>query len=90
MGVLDEWSEMSLKKKKKKKEMKFVWKEERLSEKNEFGWKWVEIEKKWGKNEHCSCGGLERENGGREGVVKKMKCAGKWGGTVIKNLARGT
>ena len=43
MGMVDEGSEMSFKKK-EKKEMKFVWKEERLSEK---GWIWVKIGENW-------------------------------------------
>ena len=47
MGMVDEWSEMSLKKK-MKKEMKFVWKNKRWSEKGCF---WVKIGENLWRNE---------------------------------------
>ena len=47
IGMVDERSEMSLKKK-MKKEMKFVWKEKRLIEKR---WIWVKMGEKLRRNE---------------------------------------
>jgi len=87
IGMVDDWSEMSLKKM-MKKEMKFVWKKKRLSEKGCF---WLKMGEnlKSGKNGGCSCGGLERENEvEKESFMKKMKYKGKWGGTAVKDLDR--
>ena len=57
MGMVDEWSEMSLKRR-RRKEMKFMGKEKRLSERGRFWVKWVKMEKKWGKIEGVSYEGF--------------------------------
>ena len=63
MGMVDEWSEMNLKKKEEEideicvKRGKTKWKLE------DFGWKWMKIEKKYEVRSEVGHGGLEWENG---------------------------
>ena len=86
MSIVDEWSEMSLKKKKKKTD-------EIYGEREKIEWKGMilgENEWKWRRNEEwlkvLVMEGLERENGGRERLKVEDELWRRWVVTVVKNL----
>jgi len=89
MGMVDEWSEMSLKKKKKKK------RDEIYGEREKIEWKGMilgENEWKWRRNEGrlkvLAIEGLERENRGRERLEVEDEMWVRWVGAAVKNLDR--